>query len=145
MKPRTIVANAGPTDRIFRGTARGSGVVVLAIMTAVGMFLAYRGWLALHVAGWKFLTTTQWEPDAHNFGIAAVLLGTVLIGVVAVLIAVPLATATALYVSEYAPRRAKRLLISRPPPGRSYRSAAPGPPGASRRSRCGPRTSGSTA
>ncbi|HSV68180.1 MAG TPA: hypothetical protein VLJ59_20115 [Mycobacteriales bacterium] len=110
--PRPIVATVGVGDRIFRGTARGGGIVVLLIMLLVGLFLDYRALQALHVAGWSFLTTQRWQPDAHDFGIAAVLVGTVLIGLVAVVFAVPLAVGTALYISEYAPPRLRRMLVS---------------------------------
>ncbi|MFJ3903015.1 phosphate ABC transporter permease subunit PstC [Streptomyces sp. NPDC090025] len=99
-------------DRVFRGGARGSGAVVLVIMLLVGVFLTYRATQALGVARFDFLTEPLWEPDAHRFGIAAVLTGTVLIGLVAVGIALPLALGTALYISEYAPRKLKRTLVS---------------------------------
>lgn len=110
--PRAVRGRGEPGDRLFRGAARGSGAVVLAIMLLVGVFLTYRASQALDVAKGSFLTTSAWEPDAHRFGIAAVLTGTVLIGLVAISIAVPLAIGTALYISEYAPRRLKRTFIS---------------------------------
>ncbi|MEU1618034.1 phosphate ABC transporter permease subunit PstC [Streptomyces sp. NPDC008238] len=110
--PRDISSSPEPADRVFRLVARGSGAAVLAIMLLVGFFLTYRAWEALSVAGFSFLTTTAWEPDSHHFGIAAVLTGTVLIGVVAICFALPLALGTALYISEYAPRRLKRFLVS---------------------------------
>ena len=65
-------------------TIRGSGILVLAIMTLIGVFLTFRALQALKVAKWSFLTTSQWEPDAHHFGIAAILTGTVLIGLTAI-------------------------------------------------------------
>jgi phosphate transport system permease protein len=99
-------------DRVFRGVTRTSAVSVLTVMALVGVFLGLRASEALHKAGWSFLTTQRWEPDAGHFGIAAVLLGTVLVGLVAVVIAVPLATGTALYISEYAPPRVKRSLVT---------------------------------
>ncbi|MEU1593720.1 phosphate ABC transporter permease subunit PstC [Streptomyces sp. NPDC005708] len=99
-------------DLAFRGLLRGSGAIVLAIMLLVGVFLTFRAFQALKVAKWSFLTTSAWEPDSHHFGIAAVLTGTVLIGLTAITIAVPLALGTALYISEYAPRRLKRTLVS---------------------------------
>lgn len=110
--PRAVRGGGEPTDRLFRGAARGSGAIVLAIMLLVGVFLTYRAAQALDVAKGSFLTTSAWEPDAHRFGIAAVITGTVLIGLVAISIAVPLAIGTALYISEYAPRRLKRTFIS---------------------------------
>lgn len=110
--PRGAKANVGPSDRAFRGMIRASGAAVLAVMALVGIFLAYRAAQALHVAKGSFLTTASWEPDSHNFGIAAVLTGTIIIGLVAIAFAVPLAIGTALYISEYASRRMKRTLTS---------------------------------
>ncbi|MEU7725974.1 phosphate ABC transporter permease subunit PstC [Streptomyces sp. NPDC040724] len=110
--PRPLAKGGDPADRIFRGSARGAGAVVLLIMTLVGVFLGGRALEALRDAGPAFLTTSAWEPDSHRFGIAAVLPGTVLIGAVAIVFAVPLAAGTALYITEYAPRRLKQTLIS---------------------------------
>ncbi|MEV6110136.1 phosphate ABC transporter permease subunit PstC [Streptomyces sp. NPDC051940] len=109
---RRLRSSGGPADRIFRGAARGSGTLVLLTMLLVGVFLSWQAWLALREAGWGFLTTAAWEPDAGRFGIAAVLTGTVLIGLTAIAFAVPLALGTALYISEYAPPRLRRTLIS---------------------------------
>ncbi|MEY9836043.1 phosphate ABC transporter permease subunit PstC [Streptacidiphilus sp. EB103A] len=113
-RPRRISANAGLGDRLFQLGARSSGSLVLLVMLAVGGFLAVQATQALRVAGWSFLTVQRWDPDGHRgrFGIAAVLVGTLLIGTLAVLLAVPLALGMALYISEYAPPRAKRTLIT---------------------------------
>ncbi|MFE2421229.1 phosphate ABC transporter permease subunit PstC [Streptomyces hokutonensis] len=97
---------------MFRGILRGGGGLVLAIMLLVGGFLTYRAWQALSIAKWDFVTTEAWEPDGGHFGIAAVLVGTVLIAMVAIVFAVPLALGTALYISEYAPQRIRQTLIS---------------------------------
>jgi len=108
---RVRSATAG-VDRVFRAFLRGAGALVLVIMVAIGLFLLQRGFPALREAGWSFLTTQEWEPDAHRFGIAAVITGTVLIAAVAVLIAVPLATGVALYIAEYAPLRLRGALVN---------------------------------
>jgi phosphate transport system permease protein len=110
--PRKLAARLSVSDRAFRAILRGGGVVVLALMLAVGSFLAFRGAQALHKAGFKFLTTQHWSPNGGSFGIAAVLVGTILIALVAISVAVPLALGAALYISEYAPRQIQRLLIS---------------------------------
>ncbi|MFE7572241.1 phosphate ABC transporter permease subunit PstC [Streptomyces sp. NPDC057539] len=110
--PRGLYADPGLPDRIFRGVARGGGGLVLAVMLLVGGFLLYRAWQALDRAGWSFITTAAWEPDAGRFGIAAVIVGTVLIALVAILVAVPLAVCGALYISEYAPPSMRGTLIS---------------------------------
>src|SRR5215468_294655 len=109
---RKLTSRLNPADLIFRAIARGGGSVVLVIMILVGTFLGLRAAQALHKAGWSFLTTQAWNPDGGRFGIAAVLVGTILIAMVAIVIAVPLAFGTVLYVSEYAPGPVKRLLIA---------------------------------
>jgi phosphate transport system permease protein len=81
-------------------------------MIGVGSFLTFNAWQALHKAGLSFLTTQAWNANGGQFGIAAVIVGTALIAVVAVAVAMVLATGTALYISEYAPRFLKRFLIA---------------------------------
>jgi phosphate transport system permease protein len=110
--PRRLSTNPDGTDRTFRGVARGGGLLVLLLMTLVGTFLALRAASALKVAGFSFVTTQDWNPDGGGFGIAAVIVGTVLIAVVAVLVALPLAMGAALFISEYSPRWLRRTLIT---------------------------------
>ena len=110
-RPRSLPQVRGLTDNIFRVGAHGGGVVVLAIMTLVGVFLAVRGAEAIAAAGPAFLTEQDWEPNSGRFGIAAVLFGTVTIALIAISVAVPLALATATYISEYAPEGIRRFLI----------------------------------
>ena len=111
-QPRSLTTRLSGLDRAFRGISGASGAMVLLIMTLVGLFLGIRAFDAVSEAGFSFITTTVWEPDGGNFGIAAILSGTVFIALTAIVIVVPLSTAVALYISEYAPRRIKRTLIS---------------------------------
>ncbi len=110
--PRTVRSAARGADRVFGLSLRGAGLTVLLIMGAIGLFLLYRGSGAVAEDGLKFLTTQAWEPDSHNFGIATVITGTLLIAAVAIVFAVPLAIGVALYISEYAPRRLRRTMIN---------------------------------
>ncbi len=58
-----------------------------------------------HVSMWDFLTDTQWTPlfdDAH-YGIMVLLSGTLVSSLVALLVAIPLGTIIAVYLSEFAP------------------------------------------
>ncbi|MBK6336501.1 MAG: phosphate ABC transporter permease subunit PstC [Betaproteobacteria bacterium] len=60
---------------------------------------------------WDFLTDTQWTPlfdDAH-YGIGVLLSGTITSSVVALLVAVPLGTVIAMYLSEFASPRAREI------------------------------------
>ncbi len=61
---------------------------------------------------WTFLTDRQWTPlfaDAH-FGILVLLAGTVTSSAVALLIAIPLGTIIAIYLSEFAGYRTREVL-----------------------------------
>ncbi|WP_018684222.1 phosphate ABC transporter permease subunit PstC [Actinokineospora enzanensis] len=109
---RRRVSPSGGVDRVFRAGLRGAGFTVLGLMATVGLFLFFNGLHAISVAGFDFVSTQTWEPDSHHFGIAAVLVGTLLIASVALVVAFPLALGMALYISEYAPRWLKRPLTS---------------------------------
>ncbi len=99
-------------DRVFNAALWTGGVIVLVLMAAVGVFLLVRSFDALKDAGFSFLTVSAWEPGAHHFGIAAVIVGTVLIALVAVVVSVPMALATALCISQIAPARVKQTLVT---------------------------------
>lgn len=61
---------------------------------------------------WSFLTDSQWTPlfdDAH-FGITVLLAGTVSSSLVALLIAIPLGTIIAIYLSEFAGYKTREIL-----------------------------------
>src|SRR6478672_11257976 len=111
-EPRVIYVRRGPGDRAFRASTRGAAVFVLAIMALIFLFLLTRGWDALSRAGLGFFTTSQWTPEGGSFGIAAALLGTALIAAIAIVIAMPVSIGTALFLTDYAPRRLRRPLNS---------------------------------
>ncbi|WP_213450769.1 phosphate ABC transporter permease subunit PstC [Rhizomonospora bruguierae] len=110
--PRRARQRRTPSDLVFRGMSRTAGLIVLAIMLVVGVFLAVRATPALDLMGWRFLTAQTWDPGGGVFGVAGVLTGTVLIAAVAICVSVPLATGAALYIAEYAPRRVAPALVN---------------------------------
>jgi phosphate transport system permease protein len=86
----------------------------MLILALIGLFLVMRAAPAFRETGFSFLTTQKWQPDGltHQYGIAAILFWTVSIAVIALLIAVPVSIAGALFINEYAPRRLRRPLVS---------------------------------
>ncbi|MEV5506199.1 phosphate ABC transporter permease subunit PstC [Streptomyces orinoci] len=94
-------------DRIFLGLSRGSGVLLLAIMAAIAVFLTVRAASAISKDHGNFLTTFEWNANADQpvFGIAVLAFGTVVSSLIAMLIAVPVAIGIALFITHYAPRR----------------------------------------
>ncbi|MFJ9516723.1 phosphate ABC transporter permease subunit PstC [Kitasatospora sp. NPDC101801] len=111
-RPRRISAPVSRGDRVFRILLTAAGLSVFLIMGLIAFFLLLRGGQALRVTGWSFFTEQRWNTAAYQFGIAAVLPNGVLIAVVALLIAVPVALCAAVFISEYAPVRARKALIA---------------------------------
>lgn len=64
------------------------------------------------VSIWHFLTDTQWTPlfSDQRFGIAVLLSGTITSSVIALLVAIPLGTAIALWLSEFARPRVREVV-----------------------------------
>lgn len=110
--PRSLAAREDRGDRIFRAGTLVTGLVVLAIMAAVGLFLGVESIDALAEVGFRFLTIAEWQPDRGEFGIAAVMVGTVMIAFVAVAVALPVSLGASLYIVEVAPVRIRSWLVA---------------------------------
>lgn len=88
---------------------------VVSVVTTVGiLFVLLKDSIAFFskVSIWEFLTDTQWTPlfEDQHFGILPLLSGTFLITLIAILIALPLGLSIAIYLSEYADRRVKKVV-----------------------------------
>lgn len=60
----------------------------------------------------EFLTGTKWSPliEPKSFGILPLLSGTLLVTLIAIVVAVPIGLASAIYLSEYAPERVRKIV-----------------------------------
>lgn len=64
------------------------------------------------VSPFAFLTGTEWTPLFANkqFGVLPLVAGTVLVSVIAMVVALPMGLLSAIYLSEYAPSRVRRVV-----------------------------------
>ena len=99
-------------DTAFRLVTLASGLVVVVLIVAIGVFLFVHATPAFRKAGPRFFTEKAWFPDNSpaRFGIAALAFGTVLSSIVALVLAVPVAVGSALFLTELAPRRLGRVV-----------------------------------
>jgi phosphate transport system permease protein len=113
-QPRELDTTPIPADRRYRRIARLGGIIVFALLGLIGGFLLVSSWPALQEAGLDFLTTSAWGPDADppKFGIVALLYGTVVVAVIALLFFFNDTATTEIYTNEYAPRSLRRPLTS---------------------------------
>ena len=111
-RPREIRRARTAADRAYRWLATGSGLLTLAILGLIGIFLLQQALPALQQRGLAFFTTQLWRPDSptHTFGVAAILYWTVIIATIALVVAVVVSIPCALFITEYAPRRLRRPL-----------------------------------
>jgi phosphate transport system permease protein len=88
---------------------------VISIFTTVGIVwvLFSQAWLFFGSPGVslvEFLTTTSWIPAIGEFGVWPLVTATLMVSTIAMLVALPLGLATAIYLSEYASPRARGIL-----------------------------------
>lgn len=93
-------------ERVIEGLLFLAAFVSVFTTTAIVYILISESWAFFqHIPLTDFLFDTQWTPlfdDAH-YGIMVLLSGTITSSVVALLVAVPLGTIIAIYLSEFAP------------------------------------------
>lgn len=99
-------------DRAFEWLTLGMALVVVLLVFLVAWQLAKGSYLSVQKFGFSFLFTSTWDPVAEQFGALPFIYGTVVSSLLALLIAVPLSVATAVYLTELAPRWIRQPLVS---------------------------------
>ncbi|HJR91789.1 MAG TPA: phosphate ABC transporter permease subunit PstC [Acidimicrobiia bacterium] len=102
-----------PGEMVIRGLLYICGAVSIATTVGILYELGKESLLFFQddrVTFWGFLTSTVWQPQAGSFGIWALILGTMLISIIAMLVAAPLGLLAAIYLSEYASNRVRSIL-----------------------------------
>ncbi len=104
-------------DPAFAALVTVAGVSVLVILAWMIGSTAIDGWPVFVKEGLSFFTSQTWDPGTSRteitgeYGAAAFIYGTVVSAVIALLIAVPLSTAIALYLNQLAPSAIRRPLV----------------------------------
>lgn len=118
--PRKISTEPRRSDRVFRGIVTTGGLSSLFILGLIAIFLAYRGFEVFREEGLGFITQADWSVAIDesgsivesNFGLSAMLVGTILCAMIAVVIAVPISVLSALFLNFYAPQWLKKILVA---------------------------------
>ena len=118
--PREISTKPRRSDKIFRGVVTAGGISSLVLLGLIALFLGYRGFEILRHEGIGFITHSDWSittddsgnVTASHFGLAAMLVGTILCSFIAVAIALPISVLCALFLTFYAPLWLKKILVT---------------------------------
>lgn len=96
-------------DRIFRIAAIASAGLAILLTLAFFVQLAWHSVPAFREFGLRFFWSTEWDSAEMKFGAACAIYGTLITTVIALLIAVPTAFLTALFLVEIAPPAISRV------------------------------------
>jgi phosphate transport system permease protein len=110
---REIPPQAGPRAFLRRLRSGDEIAHLITLTVSAGILLltsmlVYELWVNSHLSratfGWMFFWTRIWDPNFDNFGAAPFIYGTLVTSAVALCLAVPLGLASAIFLSELAPR-----------------------------------------
>jgi len=118
--PREITTKPRRSDQVFRAVVTFGGMASLVILGLIAFFLSLKGVHILQEEKFKFITQSSWEVitdengniSQKKFGIGAMLIGTFLCALIAVIIGVPISVLSAIYLTFYAKGKIRAFLIS---------------------------------
>ena len=97
-------------DRAFQWFTLAMALSVFVLILLIGYELAHGSLLTLRKFGWRFLVSSDWDPVNEQFGALPFIFGTVVSSVIALVIAVPLSIATAVFLTEMASPAVRQVL-----------------------------------
>jgi len=104
MRPEQRMAVRKYGDRAFKWLTLIMALSVFVLIALIGFELTKGSHLALRKFGWHFLVGRDWDPVSEQFGALPFIFGTIVSSILALLIAVPLSIATAVFLTELAPQ-----------------------------------------
>jgi phosphate transport system permease protein len=124
MATSTYVGSSIPPRPVARGFFRrlrgGDEIAYLVTLSCSTLILLIVGLIVVELwthsqptvktFGWHFLTTSTWNPNGDKFGVLPFIYGTTVTSLLALLIAVPLGVAAAIFLAEMAPPKLSHLL-----------------------------------
>jgi phosphate transport system permease protein len=111
---QTAIAKASAShfgDRAFKWLTLLMALAVFVLVGLIGYELARGSQPALHKFGWHFLVSSDWDPMNDSYGALPFIFGTLVSSLIALIIAVPISVATAVYLTELAPLWLRQPLI----------------------------------
>ena len=99
-------------DKAFEWLTMAMAGAVVLLVILVGWQLWSDSMLAIRKFGFHFLGSSTWDPVAEQFGALPFIYGTLVSSLIALVIAVPLSIATAVYLTELAPLSIRQPIIS---------------------------------
>lgn len=114
---RKVLSKRPPVDKALHAVVTSGALASLAVLGSIAGFLLYRGFEIFSDMGLGFITGSTWEGtgaegELTRYGIAPMLVGSLVLSLIAVVVAIPLSVGTALFIEFYAPPFLRRILVS---------------------------------
>jgi phosphate transport system permease protein len=87
-------------DQGFRQLTFVLAAMVAVVLLAIFVTVLKGSWEAIQTFGWRFLTTSAWDPVNEKYGAFTAIYGTLVSSLLALLFAVPLGVGTAIFITE---------------------------------------------
>jgi len=95
-------AQAG--DQLFFLMIKSLAVLFMSLFASLFLIIAFKSWHAFEVFGLNFFFNPVWDNWKQEYGVLALVFGTLFSSLLALLIATPISLALALFLNELAPR-----------------------------------------
>jgi len=105
-------------DKVFRGIVTAGALTSLILLGLIAAFLIFRSADTFRTFGFDFITGAEWFSAGDGFeaddvfSIGPMIVGSIVVALIAMSMAIPLAIGGALYIEFYAPRSIYRVLVS---------------------------------
>lgn len=99
-------------DQLISKTFLALTILSISTVILIGLGLFYKSLPILNSTSlYNLLFSSEWKPFKEAFGFYPFIIGTIWVTVIAIIIALPLSILTAIYLSEYAHIRVRKLVL----------------------------------
>ena len=91
-------------DQLFFLMIKGLALLFIGLFASFSSIIIIKSWYAIDVFGMSFFINPVWDNWKQEYGVLALVFGTLFSSVLALLIATPISLALALFLNELAPR-----------------------------------------
>jgi phosphate transport system permease protein len=96
-------------DKLFFGAASTAAITAFGLVALILVFLGYRSWPTFQHEGVSFITGSVWDETTHTFQVLPMLVGSIYLGFLGLLVAVPCSVFMAYFIEFVAPPRVSKI------------------------------------
>lgn len=93
------------TEKFYAFSVRGASLLQIALLASVAGVLYWNARPAISHFGLSFFSNSSWNPVTDTYGALVFILGTLVTSLIALIIAVPLSVASAIFITQFVPKK----------------------------------------